>query len=106
MKSSNTKTLLLLTTLFFQALLANAQSCYIRLTDASGIDTEPYQQGLEAAACSLRAVFPSEFQQSFKVYDIGFYLHNTVTTGYPQIFEMAKADVAAQYLQAMKPILP
>jgi hypothetical protein len=91
MKSSISTILLLL---LFQTLPTNAQTCYIRLADASGIDTEPYQQGLESAACSLRAVFPTEFQQSFKVYDVGFYLHNTVTTGYPQIFEIARNDVS------------
>ncbi len=91
MKSSISTILLLL---LFHTLPTNAQSCYTRLADASGIDTEPYQQGLEAAACSLRAVFPTEFQQSFKVYDVGFYLHNTVTTGYPQIFEIARNDVS------------
>ena len=94
--SSNTNILLLLTILFFQAQLTTAQSCYIRLTDVSGIDTDPYQQSLEAVACSLRASFPTAFQQSFKVYDVGFYLHNTVTAGYPQIFEMVRNDVAAQ----------
>lgn len=88
--------LITLATLLLQAEAAKAQSCYVRLTDASGIDTEPYQQGLEAAACSLRAVFPAEFQQSFKVFDLGFYLHNPVTTGYPQIFEYAKADAATR----------
>jgi hypothetical protein len=88
--------LITLATLLLQTEAAKAQSCYVRLTDASGIDTEPYQQGLEAAACSLRAVFPTEFQQSFEVFDLGFYLHNPVTTGYPQIFEIAKTDAATR----------
>jgi len=92
----NTTTILLATILLLLQVLASAQSCYIRLTDASGINTDTYQPMLEAAACSLRAVFPSEFQQSFKVYDVGFYLHNTVTAGYPQVFEMARNDVDAQ----------
>ncbi len=96
MKSCNTQILLLLPILFFQTLQAIAQSCYTRLTDASGVNTDTYQPILESAACSLRAVFPTEFQQSFKVYDVGFYLHHTVTTGYPQIFEIIKNDVAAQ----------
>jgi len=95
MRINNTKVPLTVTLLLLQV-LTFAQPCYIRLTDASGVNTDTYQPMLEAAACSLRAVFPSEFQQSFKVYDVGFYLHNTVTSGYPQIFEMAKTDVAAQ----------
>lgn len=86
--------LLILATLFVQAL--TAQPCYVRLTDASGISTDSYQQELEAAACSLRAVFPAEFQQSFKVFDFGFYLHHPVTTGYPQIVEVASNDVATR----------
>jgi hypothetical protein len=71
------------------------QSCYVRLFDASGVNTDLYQQSLEVAACSLRNVIPTEFQASFKVYDIGFYLHNTVTFGYPEVFELAKSKVAA-----------
>lgn|GEM_PF-1108374 len=95
MRINNTKVPLTVTLLLLQ-LLTFAQPCYIRLTDASGVNTDTYQPMLEAAACSLRAVFPSEFQQSFKVYDVGFYLHNTVTAGYPQVFEMARNDVDAQ----------
>jgi hypothetical protein len=93
---SNKTNILLAIILPLMPVRAIAQSCYIRMTDASGVNTDDFQPMLEAAACSLRAVFPSEFQQSFKVYDVGFYLQNPITTGYPQVFEMARIDVAAQ----------
>ena len=87
---------LILSFLFFFMHMLHAQSCYERLFDASGLDTAPYQQALEDSACALRAVFPAEFQGLFKVYDVGFYLHNTVTSGYPQVFETAKDTVASK----------
>jgi hypothetical protein len=77
MKSSIQQFLILSGLLFFVHMV-HAQSCYERLFDASGVDTAPYQQALEDSACALRAVFPAEFQGLFKVYDVGFYLHNTV----------------------------
>jgi hypothetical protein len=95
MKSS-IKQFLILSFLFFFMRMLPAQSCYERLFDASGVDTAPYQQALEDSACALRAVFPAEFQGLFKVYDVGFYLHNTVTSGYPQVFETAKDTVASK----------
>lgn len=95
MKSSIQQFLILSFLLFFVHMV-HAQSCYERLFDASGVDTAPYQQALEDSACALRAVFPAEFQGLFKVYDVGFYLHNTVTSGYPQVFETAKDTVASK----------
>jgi hypothetical protein len=95
MKSSIQQFLILSFLLFFVR-ITHAQSCYERLFDASGLDTAPYQQALEDSACALRAVFPAEFQGLFKVYDVGFYLHNTVTSGYPQVFETAKDTVASK----------
>ena len=49
---------------------------------------------LEAAACSLRAVFPTEFQDDFAVYDFGFYLHQQgYEGGMPQVFQDKIAEV-------------
>ncbi len=76
---------------------------YIRLTDASGLEPDSLQLNqLEAAADSLVAALPSEYQDSFKVFDFGFYLHNEVFQGgYPAVFENAIAqakEVVPYYL--------
>ena len=79
--------------LFLFLLLWNfseAQNCsaYIRLSDASGFDTNPYQTMLKDAACELQAALPAEFQDQFKVFDFGFYLHNEgFQEGYEGMFE-------------------
>ncbi len=71
-----------------------AQSCYIQLDDASGFDTSPYLSELEAAACALRDAFPEELQDSFAVYDFGFYLyHDSYQEGVPQIFQEKIVEV-------------
>ncbi len=44
--------------LTFATVWLPAQSCYQRLEDASGFNTDAYQADLEAAACALRAVLP------------------------------------------------
>ena len=75
-----------------------AQSCYLRLSDASGIvPTQDQLDTLEKAACRLRDSLPAAFQNSFKVYDFGFYLHNeNMVGGYPETFQAAIAQVQAQ----------
>jgi hypothetical protein len=67
------------------------QSCYVRLSDASGLEpTQSQLNELKSAACRLRDSLPSSFQNSFKVYDFGFYLHNeTMVGGYPEAFQKA-----------------
>src|SRR5690606_4253400 len=59
------------------ALSVRAQStCFISLGDATGIDiTSQELSQLEAAACALIDSLPTEFRDSFKVFDAGFYLH-------------------------------
>jgi len=71
--------------------------CYVRLEDASGFNTDPYQAELEAAAAKLCAIFDTTgFAGQFKVYDFGFYLHQEHTTGgYPQPFAQKIAQVQA-----------
>ncbi len=70
--------------------------CYVRLEDASGINTDAYQTELEAAACALRAAFPDSFQNQFKVFDFGFYLHQeTYSGGYPEAFAQKIQQVGA-----------
>ena len=46
--------------------LAHTQN-YIKVTDASGINTDAYQADLQAAADQLVSVFPKEFKSDFKV---------------------------------------
>ncbi len=76
----------------------NAQSCYVRLFDASGITPTQYQlDALENAACRLRDSLPTAFQNQFKVYDFGFYLHNeNMIGGYPEMFQTAITQVETQ----------
>lgn len=79
--------------LFF-AQRSNAQ-CYVRLEDASGLNTDAYQDTLQAAAARLCAIFDTTgFQGQFKVYDFGFYLHQENTMGgYPEPFAQKIAEV-------------
>jgi hypothetical protein len=79
--------------LFF-AKRSDAQ-CYVRLEDASGFNTDAYQDTLQAAAAKLCAIFDSTgFAGQFKVYDFGFYLHQENTTGgYPEPFVQKMAAV-------------
>lgn len=79
--------------LFF-AQAGNAQ-CYVRMEDASGFNTDPYQDTLEAVAAKLCAIFDSTgFPGQFKVYDFGFYLHQESTNGgYPEPFAQKIAEV-------------
>ncbi|MEZ5041077.1 MAG: hypothetical protein R2828_14360 [Saprospiraceae bacterium] len=68
------KSLTLFSVLFLLATLdLIGQTCYIQKLDASGIDVTPYQNDLNAAACELQSSFPSEFQNSFKVFGYGYY---------------------------------
>lgn len=73
-----------------------AQQFYIRLDDASGFNTDLYQDSLEAATERLVAAFPdSTYRDSFKVFDFGFYLHQEVTEGgYPEAFQQKIAEVS------------
>ncbi len=70
----------------------------IRLDDISGVDTDEYQDSLQAAACELVQAFPEEFRRDFRVYDFGFYLHNENFDGsYPEVFEQVKSQIDKPY---------
>jgi hypothetical protein len=90
------KNLILLLALLWASFALKAQSCFIQEDDATGslaFSTEQLAE-LEAAACSLRAVFPTEFQSDFAVYDFGFYLHQQgYEGGMPQVFQDKIAEV-------------
>ncbi|MCR9101353.1 MAG: hypothetical protein NXI25_15440 [bacterium] len=93
------KNLILLIALLWASFALKAQSCFIQEDDATGslvFSTEELAE-LEAAACSLRAVFPTEFQNDFAVYDFGFYLHQQgYEGGMPQVFQDKIAEVAQE----------
>ncbi len=90
------KNLILLLALLWASFALKAQSCFIQEDDATGslaFSTEELAE-LEAAACSLRAVFPTAFQNDFAVYDFGFYLHQQgYEGGMPQVFQDKIAEV-------------
>ncbi|NRA51503.1 MAG: hypothetical protein HRU12_20455 [Phaeodactylibacter sp.] len=93
------KNLILLLALLWASFALKAQSCFIQEDDATGslaFSTEQLAE-LEATACSLRAVFPTEFQDDFAVYDFGFYLHQQgYEGGMPQVFQDKIAEVAQE----------
>lgn len=72
--------------------------CYIQLGDLSGFNTSPYQPELEAAACELIQAFPSEFQEQFKVYSFGFYVHNEyMQGGFEDAFQKVADEIQTPY---------
>ncbi len=81
--------------LFFTFAQNGICQCYVRMEDASGLNTDPYQGALQAAAAKLCEIFDSTgFAGQFKVYDFGFYLHQENTTGgYPEAFAQKIEEV-------------
>lgn len=70
---------------------ANAQNYYVRLSDASGINSDANQANLEAAAEDLALAMPEEVQDSFKIFDFGSYLLQEITdSSYAGFFNLAK----------------
>lgn len=86
---------LLASCLLLGSLLLSAQSnCYTQLYDGSGYPVERHHGQLNVAACALIAAFPREYQDSFQVYDFGFYLHNEVMAeGLGGIFQKALSGI-------------
>lgn len=88
-------------TLIFLIALANigrTQNCYQVIANKSGFDTSPYQAELESAACELRDVFPSEFQDQFKVYDFGFYYQNEfMQGGFQAVWDNVVSEIPTDY---------
>lgn len=52
---------------------AQSDSCYVRLGNYTGINTEGYQSELNAASCDLISAFPVPYRDSFRVFDYGYY---------------------------------
>jgi hypothetical protein len=70
------------------------QSCFVQLGDATGLDISEYENELEAAACALIDAFPEEYQDSFKVFDFGFYAyHPYYAGGVPLAFQTKMTEV-------------
>jgi hypothetical protein len=97
------KNILLFACFFLLSCPIFAQPFYVRLADASGFNTDIYQDSLEAAAERLVAAFPdSTYRDSFKVFDGGFYLHQEVTEGgYPEAFQqmiLTAGEMSPYYL--------
>ena len=82
-------------TCFSPALLwAQSTDYYVQLNDGSGFNTTPYQDSLELHAQALNMAIPVAMRPLFRVYDFGFYLHQEVTDGYPDVFEKKRAEIA------------
>ncbi len=90
--------LLFLTGTIYAQNCCESGGCYIRLDDISGVDTDTFQNSLQAAACELVQAFPEDFRRDFRVYDFGFYLHNENFDGsYPDVFEQVKSQIDKPY---------
>jgi hypothetical protein len=77
--------------------MSYSQNCYIKLSDATGIDMLDYQSDLEAKACELQQAFPTEYQNQFKVYDFGFYsLNEYMQGGFNAVMEKMKTTTISQ----------
>lgn len=79
--------------------VVNGQNCFEKLADFSGIDHTSSMADIEAAACELRNLLPTQFQDQFKVYDGSFYLHTGSFNGfgYPEAFDKLKNDIQSPY---------
>lgn len=60
----------------YTSIISAQNSCFVILGDVSGIDNSQHQTELNDAACELIQALPAEYQDSFKVYDFGFYSQN------------------------------
>ncbi|MBK6931957.1 MAG: hypothetical protein IPH12_14275 [Saprospirales bacterium] len=89
--------LMLLTLLSSHSIYVFSQNCSVHLNDAAGLDPAQSQlDAIENASCVLIDSFPEAFQDSFKVFDFGFYLHDGYAIGgYPEDFQIAIAQAAA-----------
>ena len=79
---------------------------YVRLEDASGFNTNPYQEDLEKNAAELVAALPSELRDSFRVYSGGTYifhskLYNGVNKGV-EFIENKASNMSKYYLIFIK----
>jgi hypothetical protein len=83
---------------FIPVILSGQGNCYISLQDASGVTPTAVQLSeLEQAACRLIDSLPAAYQDSFKVFSGGFYLHQEhAGGGFPEAFQRLIDAAAAQ----------
>jgi hypothetical protein len=78
-----------------------SQNCYVRMGDMSGISISNSQlDQLEIAACDLIESLPDSIENSFKVFDIGFYFHNkSMAGGIDSIWQKSiqSAEIQSEY---------
>lgn len=93
-KCCNLSLILSLLFLSFVKLSAQGNPSYIQLEDASGWDTATPRSSLEAAAQALIENLPPTVQDSFRVFDFGFYLlQNNFSGGLPAAFQQKIEEV-------------
>ncbi len=85
-------------TLVLQGIIFS-QACFIQLSDATGIEyTQEQLDSLEAAACELVQTLPTQFQNDFKVYDIGFYRYNAdMVGGVEAVWDRIISEIPTEY---------
>jgi hypothetical protein len=93
------KKIQLLTILLFFSILAKGQSCFEKLSDASGMNHSSSYDEIDAVSCAIKNLMPSNLQSSFKVFDASFYVHleSFNDFGFPEAFESTKGDVTTPY---------
>lgn len=57
---------------------SKAQNCFIQLDDGSGLELSEDIGELNTASCGLLSSFPAIFQDSFAVFDFGFYTYQSL----------------------------
>lgn len=88
--------LLLFLSTIYPSIISAQNSCFDYFEDLSGLPSGTYTEEINEKACSLKAEFPTEFQNDFKVFDIGFYAHAESMYGTTdQLWESAKTKAAS-----------
>src|SRR6187397_882605 len=83
------KIIFIIAILIFTVQLSSGQ-VYSCINENSGIDTSGTQNLLKISAQNLKAVFPSIYQNSFKLFSTSFYLHTEDFAGkIPAAFQNA-----------------
>ncbi len=101
MKMKSTKITSTILLLFVLMSIGKTQNCYSVIADMSGVDTNPYQTELETTACELKAAFPVELQNQFKVFDFGSYSFNEKMEGGFKIFGKRSCKISKKNFLSM-----
>lgn len=98
MKNINTfLQIIFLFIIFSQTPIKAQDTCYVRLDEASGVNTDDVFTMLDTTACKIRDLLPTDYQDQFAVYDFGFYVfHEVYENGYPRAFALMQDQVEAQ----------